>query len=243
MAITAFKNGVDVINEEKMNVMLNLQPFVIIYEGTLRDSKLGSGVLENNLSLYHYCARFTLNGSTEIARIELHLDNDGVGNDLVVQIRSGMNPASGIDGTTLKEVRIPKEFLSLTAAYLSIPIDLLGLTSGGQYWIVVTKGGDAANKIDWVGETSPDASYPTYKRAGDNGVWTSDNILHFKVFSGDTGLPLHIIEGINALTSLEYSDGLVSKITQYIPPVDTPLGGIRDILVISNVGGLPKRGS
>jgi len=242
MTITAFKNGVDIIDEAKMNVLLNLQPFVIIYEGTLIEWCSGSGVLENNLSLYSCCVRFTMIGSTELTRIKLHIDKDGAGNDLVVQVRSGMVPASGVDGTMLKEVRIPKEFLPLSAAYFSIPINLSGLTSGAEYWLVVMKGGDASNKIDWIGETFINPSYSAFKRADDTGVWTSANAVHFEIFSGDTGVPLHIIEGVNSLTSLEYSSGLVSKITQYIPPIDTALGGIRDTLIITNVSGLPKRG-
>ncbi|SHH37633.1 choice-of-anchor R domain-containing protein [Desulforamulus hydrothermalis] len=242
MPINAFKNGVTPLNEATMNALLNLQPFSVLYEGTQRDAKTGSGVLENTLADYNYCCRFTATGTTEVARVELHLDKDGTGSDLVVQIRSGMNPAAGTDGTLLKEIVIPAEFIPTTAAYISIPINLSGLTSGAQYWIVVKKGGDATNHLDWVGETTTDTNYPAYRRAGNSGAWTATNALHFRVFSGASGLPRHVIEGVNAITTIEYSSGLPSKLYQYIPPSDGPAGGVRDVLTISYSSGLLTKG-
>lgn len=242
MTINAFKDGVTPFSEATMNPLLALQPFTVLYEGTQRDAKTGSGVLENSLASYNYCCRFTAAGTTEVARVELHLDKDGTGNDVVVQVRSGMVPGSGTDGTLLKEVRIPAEFIPTTAAYISIPIDLSGLTSGNQYWIVVLKGGDSTNHIDWVGETTSDANYPAYRRSGDSGVWTSVYALHFAVYSGVSGMPRHVTEGENAITTVDYSSGLPSKIYQYIPPSDGPEDGVRDVLSISYSGGLPIEG-
>jgi len=242
MTLNAFKNGWTPYSESVMNPLLNLQPFTIIYQGTQRDAKTGSGVLENNLSINNYCCRFTATGTTEVGRIELHLDKDNSGADVIVQIRSGMVPASGTDGTLLKDVLIPAEFIPLTASYVSIPIDLTGLTSGAQYWIKVSKGGDATNHIDWVGETSQDASYPAYYREGDSGAWTITNALHFRVYSGVSGFPVHVIEGTNALTTIEYTNDLPSKIYQYIPPSDGPSGGVRDVLTVTYSGGLPIGG-
>ena len=242
MAIHAFKNGMTPFSESTMNPLLSLQPFVMIMEGTQRDAKTGAGITENNVSGNNYCCRFTLTGSTEIGRVVLKLDKDGTGADLVVQIRSGMNPGSGVDGTLLKEVLIPAEHIPLTAAEVSIPIDLTGLTSGAQYWILVKKGGDATNKNDWVGENAQDGSYPAFRRSGDTGNWTANNALHFRVFSGATGLPVHVVEDGTALTTLEYSEGLPSKISVYIPPSDGPAGGVRDVLTLQYSGGIPVRG-
>ena len=242
MTIHAFKDGLTILNQDNLNSLLTLKPFRMIYEGTQRDGKGGSGVLENTLADHNYCARFTLTGSTAIDRVELHLDKDGTGADLVVQIRSGMVPASGTDGTLLKEVLIPAEFIPTSAAYISIPIGLTGLTSGGTYWLVVKRNGDAANKVDWIGETSQDASYPAYRRVGDSGAWEATYALHFKVFSGASGLVRHIIEGGNAMTTIDYSGGLPSKLYSYIPPSDGPAGGVRDVLTLTYSGGLPVGG-
>lgn len=234
MTLYAFKAGVTVLDEATMNSLLSLQPFQLIYEGVQRDAKTGDGVVENSIAEYSYCTRFTLSGSTEISRVELELDRDGAGADLIVQIRQGMDPASGVDGTLLKQVVVPKEFIPETKTYWSVPIGLSGLTSDGQYWLVVVRNGDATNKLDWIGETTQDASYPAYQRAGDSGAWTVRNALHFKVFSGGGGDLLHSIYARTGFVSLEY-DAFKQIIKQYryLPPADTHEGGIREILTLS----------
>lgn len=234
----AFKQGVSVLDQDTMNSLLSLQDFVLIYEGTQRDGKAGAGVTENNLANYSYCTRFTLTGSTEIGRVELELDRDGSGADLVVQIRSGMDPAAGTDGTLVKEVVVPKEFIPTTAAYWSIPVNLAGLTSGGQYWIVVQKAGDATNHLDWIGETTQDANYPAYYRTGDSGAWTAGNALHFKVYSGTSGKAVHEIYGTNGYVTITYAGDMPAKQHSYIPPSDGSAGGIRNILTLSYSGGV-----
>ena len=230
MTLYAFKNGLTILNQDNLNTLLSLQPFQLIYEGAQRDGKTGSGVSENNLANYSYCTRFTLTGSTEIGRVELELDRDGLGADLVVQIRSGMDPAAGTDGTLLKQVVVPKEFIPDPKAYWSVPINLTGLTSGGTYWLVVIKAGDSTNHLDWIGETAQDASYPAYYRAGDSGAWTANNALHFRVLSGETGELVHSIYAGTGYTTVEYSGEIISKVYRYLPPADGPDGGIRDVL-------------
>lgn len=230
MPLYAFKDGKTILNQDNLNALLSLQSFQLIYEGTQRAGKIGGGVVENSIAEYSYCTRFTLSGSAEISRVELELDKDGTGADLIVQIRKGMNPASGVEGTLLKEVVVPKEFIPTTAAYISVPISLTGLTNGGQYWLVVLRAGDSVNKLDWIGETSQDASYPAYQRAGDSGVWTARNALHFKVFSGASGDLKHSIYAGTGYTTVEYSGEIISKVYRYLPPADGPAGGIRDII-------------
>lgn len=233
VSLYAFKDGVTVLNQDNMNSLLSLQPFQLIYEGTQRDAKTGSGVVENSIAEYSYCTRFTLAGSTEIGRIELELDRDGLGADLIVQIRSGMNPANGEDGTLLKQVIVPKEFIPDPKAYWSVPIGLSGLTSGGQYWIVVVRNGDAVNKVDWIGETSQDGSYPAYYRDRDSGAWTLRNALHFKVLSGELGELVHSIYAGTGYTTVIYSGEVISKVCRYLPPLGSTEGGIRDIIIFS----------
>lgn len=242
MALSAFKDGLTIINQDNMNQLFSLQSFQLIYEGIERACFSGSGVVENSIADYSYCTRFTLTGSTEIGRIELEIDRDGTGADLVVEIRSGMTPASGTDGTLLKQVVIPKEFIPTTKAYWSIPIGLSGLSAGGQYWLVVKRAGDATNKIDWIGETSQDASYPTYYRAGTSGAWTVRNALHFKVFSGESGELIHSIYAGTGYTTVEYSGEIVSKVYRYLPPADGPDGGIRDAITLNWTGEYIKSG-
>jgi hypothetical protein len=236
LALNAFKDGLTILNQDNLNSLLALQDFVLLYTGTQRDAKTGSGVVENNLANYSFCTRFTLTGSTEIGRVELEVDRDGDGADLVLEIRSGMNPAAGNDGTLLKQVVVPKEFIPTTKTYWSIPVGLTGLTSGGQYWLVVKRGGDATHHLDWVGETAQDTSYPAYYRAGDSGAWTANNALHFRVYSGASGDLRHSIYAGTGYTTVEYSGEIVSKVYRYLPPADGPTGGIRDVITYTWTG-------
>ncbi len=242
MTLHAFKDGLTILNQDNLNTLLSLQPFQLIYEGVQLDAKIGSGVVENSIAEYSYCTRFTLSGSTEIGRVELEVDRDGDGADLVLEIRSGMNPAAGIDGTLLKQVVVPKEFIPETKTYWSVPIGLSGLISDGQYWLVVKRKGDATNKVDWIGETVQDASYPAYYRAGDSGVWTARNALHFKVFSGESGELIHGIYAGTGYTTVLYEGELITKVCRYLPPADGPEGGIRDVLTLNWSGEYIKGG-
>lgn len=229
-----------------MNSFLSLQPFQLIYEGAQRDAKTGGGVVENSIADYSYCTRFTLVSSTEIGRIELEIDRDGLGADLVVQIRSGMDPSTGDDGTLLKQVVVPKEFIPTTAAYWSVPINLTGLTSGGIYWLVVIKAGDSTNHLDWIGETVQDANYLAYYRAADTGGWAATNALHFKVLSGTEGEVMHSIYAGTGYATLEYeivdSYPQLKKIYRYLPPSDGAAGGIRDVVTLTWTDGVITKG-
>jgi hypothetical protein len=243
MALNAFKDGLTILNQDNLNALLALQPFQLIYTGTQRSAKTGSGVTENNLANYSFCTRFTLTGSTEIGRVELEVDRDGDGADLILQIRSGMNPAAGNDGTLLKQIVVPKEFIPTTKAYWSIPVGLAGLTSGGQYWLVLLRGGDSTNHLDWVGEASQDSSYPAYYRAGDSGAWTANNALHFRVYSGASGGLRHsIYAGTGYTTLIRDVSGKLERICRYLPPADGPEGGIRDVVTFTRANGRIQRG-
>lgn len=231
MALYAWKNDVTTVNQANMNALISGNIPTLITEGSQRAAKTGSGVTENSLADYNYCSRFTLAGSTEIGRVELEVDRDGTGADLVVQIRAGMNPASGVDGTLLKQVLVPKKFIPDPKAYWSVPIGLSGLTSGGQYWLVVQQTGDATNHLDWIGETAQDASYPAYRRNGDSGAWSATNALHFRVYSGVGGEYKHAIDDVGGHCTLVYDGEDIETIYDYLPAEDGS-EGIRDITTL-----------
>jgi len=244
VALYAWKDGKTTIDEDNMNAFLALQPFRLIYDGTQRAAKIGAGVVENNLANYSYCTRFSLapSGTTEISRVELELDRDGDGADLIVQIRSGMDPAAGIDGTILKQVVVPKEFIPDPKTWWSVPIGLSGINPLPPYWLVVLRNGDATHHNDWIGENAVDANYPAYYRAGAAGAWTENNAFHFKIFSGEAGELKHSIYADAGYTTVEYAGELVSKVYRYLPPADTHEGGIRDILTFNWAGEYLKGG-
>lgn len=243
MVMNAFKNGVTPLNEATMNTFLALQEFDIIYEGTLRNSKTGSGVLENLVSDYNYAIRFQSTGVTELARLELNIDKDGNGSDLIIEIRDNtFNPDGSNLGVLKKRVVLPAEFFPTVATFVSIPINLTGLTSNAYYWILVYKAGDGTNNLALVGETTTDANFPVYRRALDSGAWTASNAIHFKTYSGISGLPRHEIYGTNGICTIEYSSGIPNKLYLYLPPSDGTAGGIRNVLTISYSGGMPYKG-
>ena len=244
MPINAFKNDVTPYAENIMNTLLSLQDFSLIYEGAEVDSATGVGVTENPVADYSYAIRVTATGVTELSRIELEVSADGAGQDLTVEVRgSDFNPDGSAEGTLLKSVVVPKEFLPADAAYWSIPLDLTGLTLGQNVWVIVNKVGDITDHFQLVGEASQDAAHPVYRRAGTSGAWTANNALHFKVFSGESGELVHGIYGENGYTTVEYSGEMVSKVYRYLPPSDGPDGGIRDVQEYTWSGEYLKSGA
>jgi hypothetical protein len=224
LTLFAAKNGITTLDENFLNSYLTAQPSVLIFDGTQADAKTGSGTTENNLSTASYAARFTLTGQTTIGRVELELIKYGAGADLTIEIRdSSFNPNGSNDGALLKSVTFPAKLFSTTAQYVSLPIDLSGLTAGAQYWLVLKKAGDATNHIRWRGEAAQDANYPVYSRIGASGAWTANNALHFRIFANTPGAYLlrHGIYGTNAKTTINYDgNGNITEIWRWLPAAD-----------------------
>ncbi|MCW2278745.1 hypothetical protein [Heliophilum fasciatum] len=239
--INAFKNGTTVIDEATMNSLISIQPFALVYDGTQVDGKTGAGVYQFDNSSYDTAIYFTSLGVTEVARVELELVKGGSGADLVIEIRAGLVTDDSSEGILLKKMVLPAEFVTTSKAYVSIPFDLTGLTSGARYWLVVRKAGDATNYIRLHGEAAQDANYPTYQRNG-AGAWGQVNSAHYKIFSGESGLFRHGIYG-SGFTAVEYSGEVISKMYRYLPPAGTSQGGIRDVLTFTWNGSYLKRGA
>lgn len=249
MPLNAFKNRVPdvssgtVLDANTMNALLSLQGFILIYDGAEADSKIGAGVTENNVFDNNYAIRFTATGVTEVTRAELNIAADGLGQDLTIEVRgNNFNPDGSNEGTLLKTVVVPKEFLPATAAYWSIPLALTGLTAGQNYWLIVKKVGDITDHFHLIGEATQDAAKPAYRRSGTSGAWTLNNAIYFRVYSGESGELKHGIYGTNGYTTVEYSGELISKVYRYLPPPDGPDGGIRDVQTYTYSGEYLKSG-
>lgn len=235
----AFKDTVSDFNQTNMNELITLQPFRTIFEGTAFDSKGGTGTTANNVFSYNFAIRVTSTGVTSLMRLLLHIDADGLGQDLTLLVKdTNFNPDGSNEGTTLATITVPKEFLPTSAGYFSIAINLTGLAAASNYWLIIQKAGDATDHFHLVGEASADGSHPCYRRSGSSGAWTLNNALHFNAVSGDTGMPYHVIYGTNGVSTLEYSAGLLSKEYFYLPPSDGAAGGIRKIMTLTYSGGL-----
>lgn len=247
MTLNAFKNDVTVLDEAVMNSLLALQDFSLVYTGTAIDSKIGAGVAEFDCAGCDHAIRFTATGVTEIIRAEFEIIKNGVGADLICELRSGFNSDGSTEGTLLKKMVVPKEFIPAAKAYWSVPLALAGLTAGNQYWFIVRKAGDAINHFHLHGEASQDASFPCYKRAGTAGAWTLENSIHFKAYSGDTGDLLHGIYGTYGVTWIEYTGETVSKVYRYLPSKNQDgsidwSNGIRNIQTYTWSGEYLKNG-
>jgi len=224
LPLFAAKNGVTVLNEAWLNSLLAAQPSVLLFDGTQADAKTGTGVTDNDLSLNTYIARFALTGQTSVGRIELELTKAGAGADLTLEIRDNtFNPNGTNDGVLLKSITFPAKIFPTSAAYISLPVDLSGLTAGAYYWLRINKAGDSINKLLWRGEAAADAAYPVYYRSGATGAWTEGNALHFKVFANTPGTYLlrHGLWGVNGKTLIIYrADGLIDYIWRWLPSSD-----------------------
>lgn len=242
MTLWAARSGVTIIDEDTWNSQLMPDDVEMIYTGSSVDAKTGSGVAEFDCASYDHCGSFTLTGVTEISRIEFNLAQDGSGADLVLEIRSGMDPAAGDDGTLLKRITIPASWIPATAAVTSVPVGLTGLTAGNTYWWRILKAGDATNHFHLVGETSQDGSYPAYYRAAASGNWTLENSIQFTVYSGESATDdLLFSMGDAAILAYAYTTGFLTGITVAAWAVDGTLM-VDKTYTLTRTGALIKRG-
>lgn len=237
----AFEDDVTPLNAAFLNSLLQMQDGALICSGgTLMDSKTGAGVTENSVADYNYAIRITATGQTEIGFINLKVDADGTGQDLVVELRSAaFDPAGTTLGVLIASRLVPKEFIPLTAGMIHIPFAVDGLTAGANYWLIVYRSGDAVNKLDLVGEASQDAGHPVYRRAGASGAWALTNAVHFECYSwfvdGDV---LSVCDG-GQWDWFEYSGADLTTIKSFTP--GTTGAGLREKMTLTNSSGAPKK--
>lgn len=225
----SFTGDISVIDESTMNELLTQQSFNLAVRGAAVITSGGAGASEYTLSDYYYAMQFTLTATTTIGRIELEVDSDGNGADLVVELRdSAFSTTGSSDGVLLISRTVPHEFIDTTASTISIPI-CLELTAG-TYWIIANKGGDAVNDVELIGEASANGSYPVARRAGTSGAWTTgQNQIHFTIYNNDSvagdAQLVHEIYSDTALTNNFYDvDGYLSSQQRYIKAVDNSTG-------------------
>jgi hypothetical protein len=245
LTLFAAKNGITTLDENFLNSYLTAQTSSLIFDGTQADAKTGSGTTENNLSTASYAARFTLTGQTTIGRVELELVKYGAGADLTIEIRDNtFNPNGSNDGVLLKSATFPAKLFPTTAQYVSLPIDLSGLTAGAQYWLVLKQNGDSTNHLRWRGEAAQDANYPVYSRSGTSGAWTAGNAVHFKVFANTPGTYTlrHGIYGTNAKTTVNYDgNGNITEIWRWLPAADGTWKIVDKMVPTYDANGVPTR--
>lgn len=219
MAINAFKNNVTVFDENTMNALISAQSSSLIFDGDQVTASTGAGTTENNLSTADLSESFVLTGQTTIGRIELDLKKYGVGADLTVEIRE-----TTVGGTLKKSVTFPKKLFSATASYVSLPIDLSGLTAGGTYYIVLKMAGDATNHLRWIGE--------------------SGGAKHYRVFANTPGTYQlrHGVYGDNGRTLINYDGGgLITEIWRWLPASDGTMMICDKLVPTNDINGVPVK--
>lgn len=245
MTLWAFRNGISVLDEQTLNAIISAQPSVLLFDGTQANACTGTGVTDNDLSLNTYIARFTLTGQTTVGRVELELTKAGVGADLTLEIRDNTFLPDGTnDGVLLKQIKFPAKIFPTAAAYISLPVDLSGLTAGAYYWLRVNKAGDATNRLLWRGEPAADAAYPVYYRSGTSGAWTAGNALHFKVFAATAGTYLlkHGVWGQNGKTLLEYNaNDTINYLWRWLPASDGTWQVVDKVIFTYDANGVLTR--
>ena len=234
MAQYAFINGISVIDQDNMNTLQTQQSFNLAVTGSAVITSTGAGIAEYTLADYYYAIKFTLTATTTVGRIEIEIDKDGTGADLVIELRDGTFSTTGTaDGTLLISRTIPKEFIATTADYFSIPI-CLSLTAG-DYWIIANKGGDSTNDIELIGEASASGTFEVARRAGVSGAWTTGQAqIHFIVYNNDStagdGQLIHEVYADTAFTNNYYdTEGYLTSQQRYIKAVDGS-NGIRETM-------------
>src|SRR5690625_1758048 len=133
----AWKNGVTGIGENQMNNLISAQSSVMIFDGSLINSNTGGTATEHNLSLGDQSVSFSISSGSTIGRMELEIVKYGAGADLILEIRQGSNE--------LKRMTYPAKLFS--NGYISLPIDLRGLSTGTTYTLVLKQNGDSTNHL------------------------------------------------------------------------------------------------
>jgi hypothetical protein len=233
----AFVGGVSVLDSATMNALLELQDYAMVFNGTQYDQSIGDGVVENSVADYAYYIRFT--APENLGYIELEVDRDGTGEDISYEIRDNtFNPDGSNDGVLIYGPALyPKQFVDTTAGNINLLVGAEGFTAGNYYWLVIEKAGGATNKIDLIGETTTNASYPVYRRSASTGAWTSSEQLHFRVFEWTETGDLLISEEGGQIDWFEYDTaGNISEIKSYIPAIDgDETKSIREILTLTGI--------
>lgn len=222
MAITAFKNGVSVLDENTLNAIISAQPSVLIFDGDRFNYNEGGGAYENDLSAASYAMKLVNNYNT-YGRIELDIRKYGAGADLILEIRNeAFNPNGSSEGTVLKSINFPAKIFS--SGYISLPIDLSNINTSVNYWLILRRNGDSNNHLAWIGETTLNSSHPCYYRTGTTGAWTgTGKTPHFRLFANTPGTYTlkHGIYGVNGKTLVEYNaDGTIAYIWRWLPASD-----------------------
>lgn len=117
-----------------------------LYAGASRGGQttLGSGTTTSN-GLY-IAQSFTTSSAFSLGRVALWLSSHNTPGPTAVSIQT--NSAGAPSGTMLASTTVPVEYVSATAAAVTVPVPC-SLAASTQYWIVLAAAGDASDFYSW----------------------------------------------------------------------------------------------
>lgn len=196
----------------QVNQLLGAHAATFVYQGTQQaaQSTTGSGAINSN-SLW-IAQQFTTGSSqTAAGRVVLTLAVTASPTPATVALYASSGGAP--TGSALVSVSVPKEFLTGTAAALSIPLPA-AVTASTTYWIVVAAVGDPSDYFSW--SKSNQASGASTSANGT--TWATQTYgLLFQVYDQSTvGALTHTFEDSGARwTGLGYTSNQLTKLQEY----------------------------
>jgi hypothetical protein len=124
------------------------------------------------------------------------------------------NGSGAPSGTVLASAAAPKEFMSGTAAAVTVMLPYSGLTPSARYWIAAAAAGDASDYYAWSKSNQASGA----STAPDGVTWTAQSYgLLYQVFDGTPVQPLAgTWEDSGARwTVLSYTSGQLTRIREY----------------------------
>lgn len=168
-------------------------PATILYNGTaaVTGAASASGNLGTNTgAATQWVAQpfTTIGGQTTVTRVELDFLIQGTGADLTIDLRT--DNAGNPSTTVLVTTTFPLEFEPGSAALISVPLNITGLSAATKYHIVVNGTASTTNYCNLKrGTTSGSAALTS-----SNGTsWASAGVtLLFNVYQGINGVPRNL---------------------------------------------------
>lgn len=183
----------------------------------------------------------TASSQTTITRIELNIKNIGGGADTTVELRT--DSAGSPSNTILFSCPLPLDFQpSTTAAWISIPCNVTGLTASTKYHIVID--GTSISTTQYCRwSTAATSINAGLKSANGTSAWTSvATTFLFNVFNGTGGVLRNTIEDCPTVgpparwTGLDYT--VASRDGNSVPiTLRETVGTLRSIRTLAYASG------
>lgn len=189
----------DTLSSSDINQFLTTHAASLLNQGRTQVSYLVTatgGQNTNTGTVAQWLAQPFVTGSsqTTITRIEINIKNTGGGADTNVELRTD-DGSGNPSNTILFTCSLPLDFQpSTTAAWVSIPCNVTGLTASTRYHIVID-GTSVSTTAFCRWSTAATSVNAGLKSASGTGGWSSVAVTFlFNVFAGSQGVVRNVIE-------------------------------------------------